>query len=96
MKPTAILINTSRGEIVDEAALARALKEGWILAAGLDVFEREPLPADSPLLELENVILTGHVGWYSKDSVKELQTRAAREVTRVLMGSEPEHWVNPW
>ena len=96
MKPTAILINTSRGEIVDEAALARALKEGWILAAGLDVFEREPLPADSPLLELENVILTGHVGWYSKDSVKELQTRAAREVTRVLTGSEPEHWVNPW
>jgi len=96
MKPTAILVNTSRGGIVDEAALARALEEGWILAAGLDVFEKEPLPPDSPLLGIKNVILTGHVGWYSKDSVKELQTRAAREVTRVLTGSVPEHWVNPW
>jgi D-3-phosphoglycerate dehydrogenase len=96
MKPTAILINTARGGIVDEAALARALEKGWILAAGLDVFDREPLPPDSPLLGVDNLILTGHVGWYSKDSVRELQTRAAREVIRVLTGSVPEHWVNPW
>lgn len=96
MKPTSILINTARGGIVDEEALARALKEGWILAAGLDVFEKEPLPPGSPLLGLDNLILTGHVGWYSKDSVKELQTRAAREVVRTLTGTKPENWVNPW
>jgi D-3-phosphoglycerate dehydrogenase len=97
MKPTAILVNTARGELVDEKALVRALKENRILAAGLDVFEREPpLPPDHPLLSLTNVILTGHMGWYSKDSVKELQTRGAQEVFRVLSGEPPKRWVNPW
>jgi D-3-phosphoglycerate dehydrogenase len=96
MKPTAILVNTSRGEVIDERALIKALQEGWILAAGLDVFEKEPLPEDHPLLEMSNVVLSGHVGWYSKDSVKELQTRAAQEVLRVLSGETPVCWVNPW
>ncbi|UCG39467.1 MAG: C-terminal binding protein [bacterium] len=96
MKPTAILVNTSRGEIIHEEALVRALKEGWILAAGLDVFEKEPLAPDSPLLSLDNVVLSGHVGWYSIDSVRELQTRAAREILRVLTGDVPQCWVNPW
>ncbi len=61
MKPSAIFINVGRGPIVQEAALVRALREGWIAAAALDVFEHEPLPADSPLYDLENVILTPHV-----------------------------------
>ena len=96
MKPTAILVNTARGEVVDERALVRALEEQWILAAGLDVFESEPLPPDHPLLGLDNVVASGHAGWYSKDAVHELQTRAAREVARVLGGELPECWVNPW
>ncbi|NIS72707.1 MAG: C-terminal binding protein, partial [Proteobacteria bacterium] len=62
MKRTAIVVNTSRGAVIDEAALVRALREGWILGAGLDVFEREPLPEDHPLKQLDNVILTDHVG----------------------------------
>jgi phosphoglycerate dehydrogenase-like enzyme len=61
MKPTAFLINVGRGPIVQEAALLRALREGWIAGAALDVFEREPLPPDSPFYDLENVILTPHV-----------------------------------
>lgn len=61
MKPTAYLVNISRGKVVDEAALARALREGWIAGAGLDVFEKEPLPAESPLWGMDNVILTPHI-----------------------------------
>lgn len=96
MKPTAILVNTSRGELIDEKALIKALSENQILAAGLDVFEREPLPSGHPFLSLPNVVLTGHVGWYSKDAVKELQTRGAQEVLRVLSGEPPQCWVNRW
>jgi D-3-phosphoglycerate dehydrogenase len=96
MKPTAIIVNTARGELIDEAALAAALNAGTIGAAGLDVFEREPLPGGHPLLSARNTIITGHVGWYSLDAVKELQTRGAREVARVLSGQIPEGWVNRW
>ncbi len=96
MKSTAILINTARGELIDETALIDALDNNQILAAGLDVFESEPISSDHPLAVLPNVILTSHVGWYSKDAVTELQTRAAEEVKRVLSGERPECWVNPW
>ena len=68
MKPTAYLINTARGPIVQEAVLIQALREGWIAGAGLDVFEREPLPADSPLRDLDNVILSPHGLAWTEDS----------------------------
>jgi D-3-phosphoglycerate dehydrogenase len=96
MKPTAVLVNTARGELIDERALAKALREGRLAAAGLDVFEKEPLASDHPFLSLPNVVLSGHVGWYSKDAVQELQTRGAREIVRVLSGGVPQCWVNRW
>jgi D-3-phosphoglycerate dehydrogenase len=96
MKNTAILVNTSRGAVIDTKALVNALQEGQILGAGLDVFENEPLPTNHPLVGMANVILTSHVAWYSKDSAKDLQTGAAREIMRVLSGDKPINWVNPW
>ena len=96
MKSTGIIINTARGGLIDEAALEVALKEGSILSAGLDVFEAEPLDDDYPLKKLDNIVLTGHMAWYSKDSVIELQRRAAEEVKRVLTGETPLSWVNKW
>jgi D-3-phosphoglycerate dehydrogenase len=95
MKKSAILINTSRGAVIDEDALVKALKEGEVLAVGLDVFEKEPIGKDHPLVKMSNVILTSHVAWYSKDSAKDLQTGAAKEVLRVLSGDKPLNWVNP-
>lgn len=96
MKPTSIIINTSRGGVINETALEVALKEGWISGAALDVFEAEPLDETYPLNKLDNIILTGHMAWYSKDSVTELQRRAAEEVKRVLSGETPLSWVNKW
>jgi D-3-phosphoglycerate dehydrogenase len=96
MKPTAIVVNTARGDLIDEKALAQALSEGRVAAAGLDVFEKEPLAPDHPFIRLSNVVLSGHVGWYSKDAVKELQTRGAQEIVRVLSGGVPQCWVNRW
>lgn len=94
MKRTAILVNTSRGPLVEEKAVAEALADGKITAAGLDVFETEPLPADSPLRQLDNVILSDHAGWYSEESVAELKTKAAQNVLEVLKGGKPTYPVN--
>jgi len=94
MKPTAILVNTSRGGLIDQKALAKALKEGWINAAGIDVYETEPPKKTDPLLKLDNVVLTDHAAWYSEESQVELQTKAAAEVCRVLTGQEPLSCVN--
>lgn len=96
MKPTTIIVNTSRGAIVDTIALARALKNGQIFGAGIDVFEEEPLPSDHPLVSLPNVILTPHFAWYSKESNQHLQIGAAKEIRRVLSGYLPKNWVNQW
>ena len=96
MKPTAILINTARGPLIDEKALIVALQNKAIAGAGLDVFEREPLPVDSPLMRLDNAVLSDHTAWYSEESVEELQSKAAMEVLRVLKGERPLHWVNRW
>jgi D-3-phosphoglycerate dehydrogenase len=94
MKAAAVLVNTSRGPVVDERALAAALAARRIAAAGLDVFETEPLAADSPLRKLENVVLSDHAGWYSEESVPELKTKAARNVAAVLAGGKPAYPVN--
>ncbi len=95
MKPTATLINTSRGPIVDEAALVRALTEGWIAAAALDVLEREPPDPSHPLLGMANAIVTPHVAFASESAVADLRTRATEHVVQVLRGEVPTNLVNP-
>lgn len=94
MKPTAYLINTARGPIVDEVALARALDARQIAGAALDVLSQEP-PLGSPLFGRDNVILTPHTSFYSVESLVELQIKAAEEVVRVLTGQVPRNPVNP-
>lgn len=89
MKRTAYLINTSRGGVLDEEALCRALAEGWIAGAGLDVFAREPLPPDSPLVKMENVVLTPHIGSAARETRRRMSMMNATDVVRVLSGEEP-------
>jgi D-3-phosphoglycerate dehydrogenase len=89
-----ILVNTSRGPIIDETALILALKEGLISGAGLDVLEKEPPDPENPLLEMENVLLSPHVGFYSEESIRELKCRTAENVSDVLTGRWPKSVVN--
>ncbi|MBU4200656.1 MAG: C-terminal binding protein [Verrucomicrobia bacterium] len=94
MKCTAIVINTSRGGLIDERSLAKALAEGWINSAGLDVFEKEPINADNPLLTLDNITVSGHTGWYTEESQTELKRKAAENVRDVLTRGKPKYAVN--
>ena len=94
MKSTAMLINTSRGGIVDETALADALEAGTIAGAGLDVHETEPIPEGSRLKTLPRVILSDHTAYYSEESIVELKQKAARNIAEVLSGGEPLYPVN--
>lgn len=96
LKPQAIVVNTSRGPLVDGDALAEALRQGRIFGAGIDVFEVEPPPADDPLLHAPGVTVTDHTAWYSEQAAVDLQRKAAEEVARVLRGQAPLHWVNRW
>ena len=89
-----ILVNTSRGPIVDEKALIQALAEGRVSGAALDVLEKEPPDPQSPLLKMENVILSPHVGFYSVESISELKRRTAENVSAVLLGKFPKSVVN--
>ena len=94
MKRGAYLVNTARGPIVDEAALAEALDSGQIAGAALDVMSQEP-PPSSPLFGRDNVIITPHTSFYSEESLIELQVKAANEVVAVLSGKPPRNPVNP-
>jgi len=94
MKPTSVLINTARGPVVDEAALVAALRQRRIAAAGLDVFEEEPLPASSPLLELDNVILTPHTAGISEKSARKVRTEVGKAAADLLAGRWPRHVAN--
>jgi D-3-phosphoglycerate dehydrogenase len=95
MKPTAILINTSRGPVVDERALARALEERRIAGAALDVWEVEPPAPDHPLLRMDNVIATPHSAYFSTEAVNKVPRRCGEEVARVLTRQRPLNVVNP-
>lgn len=94
MKPNAYLINTGRGPLVEESALAAALDKGQLAGAALDVLEQEP-PTDSLLLGRNNVIITPHIAFYSDEALLDLQAKATEEVVYVLSGQAPKNPVNP-
>lgn len=94
MKKGSYIINTSRGQLIDEQALIYALDNGIIAGAALDVCEKEPIEQDSKLKEYDSVVLTPHVAWYSEESQVDLQKKAAEEVVRVLSGKKPLNSVN--
>jgi len=86
MKPSALLVNIGRGALVDEAALAHALREGWIAGAALDVFEQEPLPADSPLWKMENAIISPHIAGFTPHYDERAAALFAENLRRYLAG----------
>ncbi len=94
MKPTAYLINTARGSVVDEPALVKALQEKWIAGAGLDVFEKEPVDPDNPLFKMDNVVVTPHSAAASDAALERVRTSVGQEVARVLSGQWPKNVVN--
>lgn len=95
MKKTAYLINTSRGAVINEAALCKALKDGWIAGAGLDVYEKEPPDTQNALFKLENVVLTPHISYYTQEATRRLEMSAVKKAIQILNGEIPENLVNP-
>ncbi|MGQ9596680.1 MAG: 2-hydroxyacid dehydrogenase [Thermoproteota archaeon] len=95
MKPSSYLINVSRGTVVDEKTIIRALKEGWIAGAALDVFEKEPIEADNPLIGFNNVVLTPHIASATFEARKMLAETAARNILSILSGKLPQSLLNP-
>jgi len=94
MKSSAFLINTSRGSIIDEVALIKALEENRIAGAGLDVFEQEPIDPNNPLLKMKNAVVTPHSAYYSDNALIRLRTSVGKEAARVLSGQWPQNVVN--
>jgi D-3-phosphoglycerate dehydrogenase len=94
MKKTAYLINTCRGPVVDQEALYKALTEGWIAGASLDVFEKEPPDMAHKLLQLDSFVSTPHMAWYSEESLEEEVRKANEEMARILKGERPKYQVN--
>jgi D-3-phosphoglycerate dehydrogenase len=95
MKTTAYIINTSRGSVIDELGLIKALQEGLIAGAGLDVTAIEPIEKENPLINMPNVILTGHSGWYSQEAEAELFYKPMLQVAMALEGKWPSFAINP-
>ena len=95
MKPTAYIINTARGPIIDEKALIAALQSGSIAGAGLDVFEEEPTPADNPLLHMENVIVAPHSIAWTQECIRDNSLHSCRAVLSIYKGEAPPHVANP-
>lgn len=95
MKPTAYLINTARGPLIDEAALVSALRERWLAGAGLDVFDEEPLPLDHPLRRLDNVVVTPHTGYVTREAYRAFFAGVVDAVDRYLRGEVPPRCLNP-
>jgi D-3-phosphoglycerate dehydrogenase len=95
MKRTAIIINTSRGPLIDQQALAVALSCGHVACAGIDVFENEPLESASELRMLDNITMTDHTAWYSEEAMVELKTKAAENIATTLLEGRPRYPVAP-
>ena len=95
MRPDAVVVNTSRGGVLDTAALADALRAGRLHGAGLDVFEEEPLPPGHPLTSLDTAVLSAHLAWYSEESYGELKRRTVQNVVDVCAGRRPANVLNP-
>lgn len=95
MRPTAVVVNTARGGVVDTEALVAALERDAIGGAAIDTHDVEPLPTDHPLTRFDNVVLTPHLAWYTEESYRELKRRTAQNVVDVLAGSPPREVVNP-
>jgi len=94
MRPTAVLVNTARADLIDTAALADALRQGRIAGAGIDVFDQEPVPAGSPLAGLSNVVLTPHTAGSTDEALQQTADQCAIQVIDVLAGRRPPHLVN--
>ncbi len=95
MKSSAVLINTARGGIVNENDLYKALKEGWITGAAIDVYEKEPPSKDNPLFKLDNIIVTPHIAFFTKEAVRRMDMMIAQDVVNVLQGKKPKNIANP-
>jgi D-3-phosphoglycerate dehydrogenase/microcystin synthetase protein McyI len=95
MRRDAFLVNAARGGIIQESALIRALREGWIRGAAIDVFDPEPPPADSPLFALDNLIVSPHVANLTAEAVRGMAVSAATQILQALKGERPPHLLNP-
>ena len=95
MKQDAVVVNTSRGAVIDTQALAQALSEDKLWGAGIDVFEEEPLDWDHPLMKAPHTVLSPHVAYYSEESGEELHRRSMQAALDVVLGRTPQDCLNP-